>query len=273
MKYYISFDYEGLAGVTNWQETYENQRFNELATEQMNSFLKGIFAGDPKAEVVIGDSHANGDNLIWEKLIGNTRLIKGYPRTYYMIEGLDESFDGLVLFGYHAPVGMQGNMDHTYSSSSFYSVEINRKTVSEACINAMTAVEFGIPLQFVYTDDVTAKWMHENVSDDIEILVSKKAISRYSAELLPNREILKKLFEAGKNLSSYFKYFYPKSEKYSCKIQCIDTNIAYACAMVPGVELLDARSLVFETYDMQTLYRYLMTLCMVASSVKKLFRA
>lgn len=272
MKYYISFDYEGLAGVTNWQETYGDQRFNQLATEQMNAFIKGICANDANAEIVICDSHANGDNLIWEKLIGNAKLIKGYPRTFYMIESLDESFDSLILFGYHAPVGMPGNMDHTYSSSSFYSVKINGKTVSETCINAMTAAEIGVPLQFVFTDDITSDWLHENVSPEIKTLISKKAISRYAAELLPTQEILKNLFESGKKLNSFPKFFYPLTNNYSCKIECIDTNIAYACAIVPGVELLDARTLLFETEDMHTLYRYLMTLCMAAGSVKNLYR-
>ena len=272
MKYFISFDYEGLAGVTNWQETYGNVRFNELATEQINAFLKGIYDTDPKAEVVIADSHANGNNLIWEKLVGSTRLIKGYPRTYYMIEGIDESFDGLILFGYHAPAGIDGNMDHTYSSSSFYSIEINRKTVSEACINTMTAAHFGVPLQFVYTDDVTARWLHANISQEITVLESKKAISRYAADNPAHEKIMQNLFSAGKNLADYPQYFYPKSEKYSCKIQMTDSNIGYACGMVPGMEMIDARTLIFETDEILTLYRYLMTLVMVASSVKNLYK-
>jgi D-amino peptidase len=272
MKYYISFDYEGLAGVTNWQETLGDDRFNELATEQMNAFLKGIYDTEPDAEVVIADSHADGGNLLWEKLVGNAKLIKGYPRTYYMIEGLDESFDNLILFGYHAPVGVGGNMDHTYSSSCFYSVQINGKLVSEACINAMTATQFNVPLQFVYGDDVTAKWLHENVSNEITVLESKKAISRYAAEIPSQQEILEKLFVAGKNLKSNPKYFYPKSDNYSCKIQLIDTNIAYACGMVPGIKMLDARTINFETDNMLDPYKYLMTLFMVASSVKNLYK-
>lgn len=272
MKYYISFDYEGLAGVTNWQETYNDSRFNKLATEQMNSFLEGIYESEPDAEVVIADSHADGTNLIWEELIGNTKLIKGYPRAYYMIEGLDASFDSLVLFGYHAPAGTAGNMDHTYSSSSFYSVKINNKTVSEACINSLVAASFDVPLQFVYGDDVTAKWLHKNVSDEISILESKKAISRYSSQNPSYPQILEKLYLAGQNLSSNSKFIYPRSERYICKIQMIDTNIAYACGMVPGVELLDARTVQFETGNELELYKYLMTLVMVSSSVKNLYK-
>jgi len=272
MKYYISFDYEGLAGVTNWQETYGDKRFNELATEQINAFLKGIYETDPNAEVVIADSHADGGNLIWDKLVGNTKLIKGYPRTYYMIEGIDKSFESLILFGYHAPAGIAGNMDHTYSSSSFYSIEINGKTVSEACINAMFAIQYDVPLQFVYADDITAKWLHENISEKITVLESKKAISRYAAEIPSQQEILEKLYKAGAKLSSNPKYFYPKSEKYSCKIQLMDTNIGYACGMVPGIEMLDARTVKFESDNMMGLYKYLMTLFMVASSVKNLYK-
>jgi D-amino peptidase len=189
-----------------------------------------------------------------------------------MIEGLDESFNGLIFFGYHAPVGVGGNMDHTYSSSCFYSVKINGKLVSEACINAMTAVEFSVPLQFVYADDVTQKWLLENVSPQITVLESKKAISRYAADIPPRSEILKKLYLAGKNLSSNPKYYYQKSDKYICEIQLMDSNIGYACGIIPGVEIIDARTIKFETKDMQILYRYLMTLLMVASSVKNLYR-
>jgi len=272
MKYYISFDYEGIAGVTNWRETYGDARFNELITEQMNAFLRGIYDTNPQAEVVIGDSHAGGDNLIWEKLIGNTRLIKGYPRTYYMIEGIDASFDSLILFEYHAPVGIGGNMDHTFSSSCFYSVKINGKPVSESCLNAMTAAQFAVPLQFVYTDDVTANWLHENVSPEIQVLVSKKAISRYAAELFPQSQILEQLYQAGKALPSYPKYLYPKAQKYTCEIQLLDTNIGYACAMIPGITKIDARTVSFETSDMLIFYRYLMTTYLVASSVKNLYR-
>lgn len=272
MKYYISFDYEGLAGVTNWQETYGNIRFNELATEQMNAFLKGIFESEPEAEVVIGDSHADGCNLIWEKLAGNVRLIKGYLRTYYMIEGLDASFDGLILFGYHAPAGMPGNMDHTYSSSCFYSVKINGKSVSESCINGLAAAHFGVPLLFVYTDDITGKWLHENVSRKIAILESKKAISRYAAEIPPQTEILEKLYQSGKELTSYQRFIYPRKDNYLCEIQLLDSNIGYACGMIPGVELKDARTVIFEVNDELLLYRYLMTIYLVASSVKNLYK-
>ena len=101
-KIFISFDFEGLGGVTDWKETINDPRFCKLATEQINAFAEGIYTRHPDAEIVLCDSHSNGNNIIWEMLHPFIILIKGYPRVYYMIEGLNSSFTDFVLFG-HCP--------------------------------------------------------------------------------------------------------------------------------------------------------------------------
>jgi D-amino peptidase len=272
MKYYISFDFEGLAGITNWRETLGDRPSKELATEQLNAFLEGIYEREPEAEVVVADSHALGTNLHWNKLIGNTRLIKGYPRKYYMIEGLDDSYDGLILFGYHAPAGYAGNMDHTYSSSSIYSVQINGKVVGEAEINALVASHYKVPLKFIYCDDATADWLHKSISAKLCILESKRAISRFAAENFSYNSILQKLKDSGSKLTDCPDHFIPIEEDLVCKIELNDSNLGYVCSIIPGVDQLDARTIQFQSTDVLLLYRFLMTVVMVAGSVKELYR-
>jgi D-amino peptidase len=272
MKYYISFDFEGLAGITNWPETLGRTRCEELATEQLNAFLAGIYESEPEAEVVVGDSHALGNNLHWDKLIGKTKLVKGYPRRFYMIEGLDSSFAGLILFGYHAPAGFKGNMDHTYSSSSIYNLEINGRTVSEAEINTLIASYYKVPLKFVYCDDGAAEWLYNSISPELNVLVSKKAISRFAAEISSQQQILSELKQAGLQLPTNKGFILPPEKKYVCRIQMMDSCIGYACSIIPGVREIDARTIEFTAPDVLLFYRYLMTVTMVAGSVKDLYK-
>ncbi len=271
MKIYISFDFEGLAGVTNWKETLNNNEYNEIATEQLNAFLKGFFANDKNGVVYISDSHAYGTNLIYKKLIGNTYLIKGFPRKFYMVEGLDDTFDGIVFFGYHAPAGIMGNMDHTYSSSSFFDIFINEKKVSETDINALVASYYNVPILYIYTDNITKKWIKRNISEDIKIRESKKIISRYAAILPPYSEILSALYEDGKNLSLNPRYKYPLSQNYIVKIVITDTNSAYAASTISNVKLINDRTLEFTCKNPLELYKILMNVVLVASSVKNLY--
>lgn len=272
MKYYISFDFEGLAGITNWRETLGQARCEELATDQLNAFLSGLYEVEPEAEVVVGDSHALGNNLHWEKLVGNTKLVKGSPRRYYMIEGLDSSFAGLILFGYHAPAGKKGNMDHTYSSSSIYDMQINGRTVSEADINTLVASYYKVPLKFVYCDDGAAEWLHNSMSPELNIMISKKSISRFAAEIPSYHQILSELRQAGKQMPADKGLTLPLEKEYVCRIKLIDSCMGYVCTIIPGVREIDARTIEFSSSDPLTMYRYLITVIMVAGSVKDLYR-
>ena len=139
-KVFVSFDYEGIGGVASWTETEGNRAWNELATRQVTAFCTGLLERDPQAEIVVADSHANGNNLLWEHLPAQVSLVRGFPRNFYMFEGLDHSFTHLVLFGYHSAMGAGGMMDHTYSSSSFYEIRINGSPVDEGIINALSLI-------------------------------------------------------------------------------------------------------------------------------------
>ncbi len=271
-KIFISFDYEGMGGVCNWQQANGDARYNRLITEQVNAFLEGYFTRNPETEAVICDSHSDGNNIIYEELIGNTRLISGYPRHHYMMEGLDGSFSGVVFLGYHAPVGTMGNMDHTYSSGSIYRITINGKEASEATINTLMAAYYNVPLLFIYTDDVGAQWMHQNLCPDIPILISKKVISRYSAEFLPWESLLTGLTKAGENLLDYQGYLMPVPDNIKLELELADTNIGYALQMIPGVERINDRKVMIECQDVLIMYKYLMTCVHVAGSVRNLYK-
>ncbi|MDP8233149.1 MAG: M55 family metallopeptidase, partial [Candidatus Zophobacter franzmannii] len=162
MKYFISFDFEGIAGVTFWRETEGDKRYEKLATEQLCQYMRGIKEADPEAEIVLCDSHNDGNNIHWEMMPKFVKLVRGYPRTYYMIEGLDSTFDKLILFGYHSPIGGGGMMDHSYSASSIYEMKVNGQIMDEALINSYLASEMGVPTACYYGDDIGVKFAKEH---------------------------------------------------------------------------------------------------------------
>src|SRR5687767_6142255 len=104
MKIYISADMEGVVGVvTNEQlgpQGFEYQRFREFMTQEVNAAIEAAFEAGA-TEIVVSDSHGNGQNLLIEKLPKNILLVRSWPRPLMMMQGIDETFAGAIFLGYH----------------------------------------------------------------------------------------------------------------------------------------------------------------------------
>src|SRR5262245_47396140 len=161
MKIYISADMEGIVGVvTNEQlgpQGFEYARFREFITQEVNAAIQGAFDAGA-SEVVVSDSHGNGQNLLIEKLPKDVLLIRAWPRPLMMMQGIDETFAGAIFIGYHtATTNPQGVRAHTISSARLADVRLNGKSVSEAGLNAAIAGHFNVPVIMVSGDDVVVK--------------------------------------------------------------------------------------------------------------------
>src|SRR5919106_5894 len=104
MKIYISADMEGVVGaVTNEQlgpQGFEYHRFREFMTQEVNAAIEAAFEAGA-TQIVISDSHGNGQNLLIEKLPKNVLLVRAWPRPLMMMQGIDETFAGVIFIGYH----------------------------------------------------------------------------------------------------------------------------------------------------------------------------
>src|SRR5690625_2646649 len=110
MKIFISADIEGISGVATIQQLLtqsEYERIRRMMTEEVNAAIRGAFNGGAK-EVVVADGHGNMSNILIEKLDPRARLVSGNNRVMMQLEGLDESFDGIVFIGHH---GREGDYD------------------------------------------------------------------------------------------------------------------------------------------------------------------
>ncbi len=161
MKIYISADMEGVTGVVTGEQLtptgFEYQRFREFMTAEVNAAIEAAFAAWA-TEIVVSDSHGNGQNLLIEKLPKNIMLVRACPRPLAMMEGIDETFAGAIFIGYHSsttnPAGVRA---HTMSSANLADVKLNGVSVPEAGINAAIAGHFGVPVIMISGDDAAVK--------------------------------------------------------------------------------------------------------------------
>ncbi len=161
MKIYISADMEGITGVVTGEQLspqgFEYQRFREFMTQEVNAAIDAAFAAGA-TEILVSDSHGNGQNLLIEKLPKNITLVRAWPRPLMMMQGIDETFAGAILIGYHSSTtNPDGVRAHTMSSATLADVQLNGVSVPEAGINAAIAGHFNVPVIMISGDDAAVK--------------------------------------------------------------------------------------------------------------------
>jgi D-amino peptidase len=186
-KIFISIDMEGLAGVVTDQqlgpEGFEYQRFRQFMTDELIAAIEGAREAGA-GEILVADSHGNGQNVLIEQLPDDIEIIRSWPRPLGMMQGIDSSFDGVFFIGYHSSTtNTEGVRAHTMSSANITDVQLNDISVPEAGINAAIAGHFGVPIILVTGDDAIIEET-ERLLGDVEEAVVKSAISFHAARTL-----------------------------------------------------------------------------------------
>ncbi len=168
MKLYVSVDMEGLWGVSTAEQVkkgnpnYEHAR--KLMSDEVNIITDLLFEQGAET-IVINDSHGAMDNILIDRLDPRVTLIHGNDKPRSMMQGLDESFDGAFLIGYHARAGSEGVLAHTYASRLFQNIEINDKPYGESGLNAFYAGSYNVPIIGASGDDILASQIKEEIGD------------------------------------------------------------------------------------------------------------
>ena len=158
---FISVDMEGISGVVDpaqlGPDGFEYQRAREWMTGEVNAAITAIRAAGP-AEIVVCDSHGNGQSVLIDKLPDDVRIVRGFPRPLEMMQGIDETFAAAVFIGYHASEWtVDAVRGHTISSARLLGVKLNGMKVSEGIFNAALAGQFGVPVAFVSGDRLPSR--------------------------------------------------------------------------------------------------------------------
>jgi D-amino peptidase len=187
MKILIATDMEGITGVTTWDQVTpghpEYTRFRKQMTEDVNAAIRGTCEAGAD-EVIVADGHWNGSNILMEELDPRARLNTGSPSPFSMMQGINESVDGVIFIGYHARNGSpQAILDHTWSSKTVGNIWLNDILTGEYGLNAAVAGHFGVPIIMV-SGDQTACEQVTDLLGDVEASIVKQASGRYAAECL-----------------------------------------------------------------------------------------
>lgn len=255
LKIFISADMEGVTGVVTGEQLsptgFEYQRFREIMTQEVTAAVEAAFSAGA-TEIVVADSHGNGQNLLIEKLPKNITLVRAWPRPLQMMQGIDETFAGAIFLGYHAgttnPTGVRA---HTISSANLAEVKLNGVTVPEAGINAAIAGHFNVPVIMISGDDAAAKEATDLLGK-IETAVVKWNYGFHSARTMmpePAQDLIREKVKRAVGRISEFKPY-----KLTTPIRLDVTFKNYRPAEVLSylsiIERTDAHSIRFQGKDM-----------------------
>ncbi|MEG3146810.1 M55 family metallopeptidase [Sphingomonas sp. RT2P30] len=158
-RFYISADIEGIAGVASRDNLAPGRFEYEQARDWMTDAVLAAcetLSEFGATEVVVSDSHGNGQNIRYERMPEYARLVRSWPRPLGMMQGIESGrYDGALLIGYHAGAGnIGGTLSHTVSGHFFQEIRLNGVPASEALISAAIAGHHGVPVLLVAGDDV-----------------------------------------------------------------------------------------------------------------------
>ncbi len=187
LKVYISADMEGVVGVVTGDQLgptgFEYGRFREFMTREVLAAIEAARTAGA-TEILISDSHGNGENLLIEMFPQDIMVVRSWPRPLMMMEGIDESFDAAILLGYHASThNPEGVRAHTISSARLADVRLNGRSVPEAGLSAAIAGHFGVPVVMISGDDAAVAEAQAMLGD-IEGAVVKWNLSFHSARTM-----------------------------------------------------------------------------------------
>ncbi len=255
LKVHISVDMEGVAGAVTGDQLgpagFEYGRFREFMTrEAMAAVTAAKEAG--ATEIVVADSHGNGENLLIDQFPTDVRIVRSWPRPLSMMAGVDETVDAAIFIGYHAstnnPTGVRA---HTFSSATLTRVALNGVDMTEGSWNAAIAGHFNVPVVMMSGDDAAIAEVRKVVGN-IAGAETKKALSFHSALTITPQasvELIGRQVKAALARRAEFKPYRP-SGPITVEVSFKHYRPAQVLAYLPLFERTSSHSIRFRAKDM-----------------------
>jgi len=278
LKAYVSVDMEGLPGIVSPLHISPKGFLHEEARKIMTKAVLIVVDELSKHgfdEVYVADSHWYMANVMYEDLPENVFLIRGIPRPYSMVYGIDESFDAALFIGYHARVGSRNAvLEHTFSSTYVREIKVNGVEASEYYLNALVAGHYNVPVILVAGDDKLGEEVKQRTpwTKYVEL---KKSITRYAA-INPNLNIaLKKLRNGIKEAVNDLREgkMKPLRTKEPVEIEITLPNSGYAdiAEYIPGTMRVNGCTVRYVAKNIIEAYKYLQAIVYMSSALDTLY--
>jgi D-amino peptidase len=255
LKVYISVDMEGVAGVVTGDQLipggFEYERFRRFMTDEAVAAVRGAQAAGA-TEVVVSDSHGNGESLMIELFPKDVRIVRSWPRHGEMMAGLDSSFAAALFVGYHASTtNPKGVRAHTISSAHFTRVALNGTAVTEAELNAAYAGAMGVPVVFISGDDAAISEVTGRLGQ-MQSVITKKSLGFHSAETLTPAASCDLIYQGALAAVSHREQRKPYvlAAPLTLEISFKSYTTAEIVSYLRSVERTDAHSIRFMGHDM-----------------------
>ncbi len=262
IKIFIAADMEGIVGVVTDEqlspEGFEYERFREFMTAEVNACIAAVREAGA-SEIVVADSHGNGQNLLIENLPNDVTIVRSWPRRLGMMAGIDSTFDGAIFLGFHtATTNLNGVRAHTMSSVNITAVRLNGIPMSEAGFAAATAGHFGVPIIMISGDDAVVEETQALIGD-IEGAVVKWAHGFHSASTLTPEGAYSVIRKKAKAAIRRFDDFKPYmlQPPIVLEVSLKHYRPAELLDYLPGVERIDSHPIRFVGQDMVEVSNFL----------------
>ena len=289
MNVFISVDMEGVAGIVDWAQCLaggdDYALGRELLVGEVNAAIAGCLSADSDgrsassradsdgrsassraARILVNDAHSVMRNLPPDALEGRASYLSGRFKPWYMMQGLDASYDACVFLGYHAAMASPGVLSHTYNPRAIADVRLNGTVTGEAGLNALVAQHFGVPVA-VITGDQFVGPEAEPFCPGIAVAQVKDSISRYAASHLhplAARELIQTTVR-----SSLSALPPPPSMSLPATVEVdfLSPDMAEQSSWVRGVSRVDSRTVTLTDDDPLRLFRTFITLVYLTRSL------
>jgi D-amino peptidase len=261
VKLYISFDIEGISGITDVVDIDVNSpgfaQTRELSTRDVNAAIEGALEAGV-TDILVYDSHGWGRrNVLYEGIHPKAKLLKGRVSSVGLnMPAMDGTFDAVFFIGWHARPSAPGILSHCLNSRVFTAWRVNGTPVGEPELAAAVAGQYGVPLVLFTGDDCSCEEVRA-WCPGCECVVTKCALDRFSAICL-SKEVTYDLIREGA-LRALRRRADIKPFRFETPIRVeADTlfdHTAAAISLIPTIERKSLLTIGFESNDYVQAFR------------------
>jgi D-amino peptidase len=200
MKLMVLTDIEGVTGVTTYEQAEGTAFGQNMLMNDLNAFIDGLFS-QGSHEIVIYDEHTDGRNVVMDSLPEQVSVVCGKPLVEENWRGIDSTYDGLVMVGFHARSGVAGALlPHSYSRKNL-NIWINDCVVGEIGMEAAMAGDYDVPLVMVTGDSAGMKEAEELITG-VKTVTVKEALGEFEARCYPPVKTRRMIYEAAAEIAA-----------------------------------------------------------------------